>query len=295
MTRVLIVGNVTKDVYLRLDDRQNRFEVDDKEVAWLDLAFDGSSYSFRARHAVFGGAAVSLEVLSRFGLAAKVAGSKARFIDGELTGTAGEVPGAYRYILCQDDSIAYFNPSQVTVAKWAAPSPSADWIFIDCSAGVTRDLAENILEYLRAAENTKLAVFDSKQARIMSGEMHMHFLKERAELIFAEAEDDADCAAKRVWIGKDYVQHGDMRAYWSLQEKQNLMTYLTTDSIIAASVLGAAALGKTVEEGLLLATANVENANLDGALNLNRLEELVVGENYRVEKITKQEKQNGEL
>ena len=39
MDDVLIVGNVLKDVYLRLDNRKNHFETDQNKVAWLDLAF----------------------------------------------------------------------------------------------------------------------------------------------------------------------------------------------------------------------------------------------------------------
>ncbi|MCL1839973.1 hypothetical protein FWF89_03200 [Candidatus Saccharibacteria bacterium] len=292
MSEVLVVGNVTKDVYLRLDNRLNKFEVDGEGVTWLDLAFDGSSHQFYARHSVFGGAAVTLEVLSRFGITAKIAGNKMGFANGQLTEATDAIPEIYRYILSQDDNITYFGPSQQRAAKWQPPSDGIDWVFIDRSACVSRELAEEILSYLESAPNIKLAFFACKRAQMAAGEVHMCKLKERADLIFTEVKNAADCSEKCICIGRDYIQFGNERVDWSLQERQDMMTHLTTDSIIAASILGATVLGKSAGESLLLARANVENANLDGALNLNRLEEMVVGENYRVGKVEKKEEQN---
>ena len=279
------MGNVTKDVYLRLDNRRNKFEADGEGVKWMDLAFDGTSHQFYGRHAVFGGAAVSLEVLSRFGVETVIAGSKMKFADGELTGMGEDVAEIYRYILCQDDNIAYFSPSQTTVVKWQVPTEGVDWVFVDRSAGVNRELVERLCDYLDAAPNTKLAVFDSKRME----QMHMHKLKKRAYLIFTEVETDVEGECKCICIGKDYIRFGDKLVSWSLQERQDLMTHLTSHSIIAGSILGAVMLGKSAEEALLLARANVENANLDGTLNLSRLEEMVMGEDYRLEKSKKED------
>lgn len=41
MSKVLIVGNVLKDVYLNLDGRGGEFELDGAGVPWLDVAFNG--------------------------------------------------------------------------------------------------------------------------------------------------------------------------------------------------------------------------------------------------------------
>ena len=46
MQSILIVGNITKDVYLRLDNRKNHFETDQNHIKWLDLAFDGTSHRY---------------------------------------------------------------------------------------------------------------------------------------------------------------------------------------------------------------------------------------------------------
>ena len=66
MSKILIVGNVTKDVYLRLDNRQNNFETDQNDIKWLDLAFDGSTHKYYNRVSIYGGASISLEVFKRF-------------------------------------------------------------------------------------------------------------------------------------------------------------------------------------------------------------------------------------
>ena len=285
---MLIVGNVTKDVYLRLDGRRNKFEMDGDGVAWLDLAFNGASHYFYARHAVFGGAAVSLEVLSRFGLGARIAGSEMGFYDGQLADTG--VSEIYRYVLCRDDDIVYFSPSERRATKWQAPEESIDWIYVDRSVEISRELTEEILKYLDSATRVKLALFVGKR----TNKMHMHKLKERADLIFTEVEGEECVADKCICISKDVIRFGGKQIDWSLR-RQDLMTHLTTNSIIAASILGAVAKGKSVDETLLLARANVENANLDGALDLKRLEEMIVGEDYRVKNEIKKENKMTEI
>ena len=274
---MLIVGNVTKDVYLRLDERKNKFEVDGGGVAWLDLAFDGSSHNFFARHAVFGGAAISLEVLARMGVGVGLSGSEMGFADGRLT-SVGAVE-TYRYVLCRGDEIVYFSPSQRRAAQWVVPEGEVEWIYVDRSATVSPELAEGILGYLEEAESAKLAFFVGKRAN----RVHAQKLKEQADLIFAEEEDEVGGLEKCVYIGSDFVQSDEARVGWGLAGRQDMMTHLTTSSIIAASVLGAVALGKPMSEALLLARANVENANLDGTMDLKRLEEVIVGEEYRIE------------
>ena len=81
MSNILIVGNVTKDVYLRLDNRQNKFETDQNDIKWLDFAFDGSTHRYYNRVSIFGGASISLEVLTRFGLNAEIANTAATFLE----------------------------------------------------------------------------------------------------------------------------------------------------------------------------------------------------------------------
>ena len=52
MSKILIIGNVLKDVYLKLDNRQNDFEEDAQGIQWLDLAFNGAKHGFFKRTSV---------------------------------------------------------------------------------------------------------------------------------------------------------------------------------------------------------------------------------------------------
>ena len=60
MQKVAIIGNITKDIYLRLDNRVNKFEEDEHHIKWLDFAFNGSSHDYFSRVAIYGGASISL-------------------------------------------------------------------------------------------------------------------------------------------------------------------------------------------------------------------------------------------
>ena len=55
MGKILIIGNVLKDVYLRLDDRRNDFETDARGISWLELGFNGAEHTFFRRTSTFGG------------------------------------------------------------------------------------------------------------------------------------------------------------------------------------------------------------------------------------------------
>ena len=85
--RILIVGNILKDVYLSLDERQNKVETDENGTPWMDVAFNGESHPFFSRTSVFGGAAVTLEVFKKLGIEASISGTDFQF-EKEL------IPGA---------------------------------------------------------------------------------------------------------------------------------------------------------------------------------------------------------
>ena len=54
MQSVVIIGNVTKDVYLRLDNRKNNFETDQNNIKWLDIAFNDSHHNYFSRVSIYG-------------------------------------------------------------------------------------------------------------------------------------------------------------------------------------------------------------------------------------------------
>jgi fructose-bisphosphate aldolase class I len=277
MGSILILGNITKDIYLRLDGHQNNFERDENDVNWLDFAFDGSSHRFFSRVAIFGGAAVSLEVLSRFGITAEISGTPASFLAGQIV--VKYAPETYRYMLCQDDNISYLSPTLPQPTIWRAPNAVPDWIYIDRSAVITPELVEQVLTYLANFSNTRLAMFVSKRTNMAAD--FVQKLAEKVTLVFADTETEMERPTFR--ITNKYIQFNNRRVAWGLEEKHDMMTDLSVNSIIAASVLGAVMLGKSAKEALLLARANVELATLNGTANLKRLEESIVGEDYRVE------------
>lgn len=279
MGRILIVGNITKDVYLRLDDKHNNFERDQNNVSWLDFAFDGSSHRFFSRVGIFGGAAISYEVLSRFGVDAEVSDAPVSFLSGQII--VKYPPATYRYILCQDENISYLTPSSQPPSSWRAPDTPPTWIYIDRSAVMTEELSHQIMTYLDNFSSVRLAIFISKRCN-----KEMDFvdkLIKRASLVFADIKTKAD--RPTFYITGDSIEFGGRRVGWSLGEKKNLMTDLSAHSIIAATVLSSVVLGKSTKEALLLARSNVETATLNGTLNLKKLEENIIGEDYRVEQV----------
>ena len=161
MSNILIVGNILKDVYLRLDERQNTFEKDEDKTPWLDLSFDGESHPYFRRTSVYGGAAITLEVFSKFSLKASVIGSKIYFEDNEII-VPEKSSTNYRYILCHGEDISYFVPSERLRTNWEDPQEMIDWIFVDRSASLTPKLVQDIKKYLSFSKNTQLAVHIDK-------------------------------------------------------------------------------------------------------------------------------------
>ena len=119
MSKILIIGNVLKDVYLKLDGGHNAFEQDEAEINWLELGFNGESHNFTHRTSVYGGAAVSLAVLNKLGIEASILGSKAEVHDGEVS-WSGE-PADYRYIFCYKNGITYFTPHERRTTEFRIP------------------------------------------------------------------------------------------------------------------------------------------------------------------------------
>ena len=107
----MVVGNVLKDVYLNLDSRTEEFETDKNGVKWLDFGFNASEHHFFSRESSLGGAAVSLEVLSKMGLTTSVTGSKLKLEDGGLV--ADDTADTYRYIMVTDGRPSYLVPSRI--------------------------------------------------------------------------------------------------------------------------------------------------------------------------------------
>ena len=279
MSNILIVGNITKDVYLRLDNRQNKFETDQNDIKWLDFAFDGSTHKYYNRVSIFGGASISLEVLTRFGLTAEIANTSAKFLDGQFIVKDTNI--VYRYILCQDRHVSYLSPSNYKQTTWEIPKESVDWIYADRSASISPRLAEELIEYLNLNHQSKLALFVGKYSNVNAN--HMRELINRASIVITDTKLNQN-VENLVVITPHHIEYMGKRVRWQLEDRQDLMTHLSSHLTIGASVFGALVLGKDVDEALLLARANIERSILSSSSNISTLEEEISDDFYRVEK-----------
>ncbi len=287
MSKILIIGNVLKDVYLKLDERGNHFERDDKGVSWLELGFNGAAHPFYHRTSVYGGAAVSLSVLGRMGIEANILGSSVEYQNGELTGI-GE-PADYRYIFCRHKDIAYFVPSQRKATDWTMPGASQgtpEWLFVDRSTTVSPRLVDEIANFLKFAHGTKLAVHTAKKSSPAEQR-----LAEMADVLFLEEEPllrGKDEIVDKIEADKPNTQlvchltprkiyFGDAEESWSL-EHTDTMTHLTIYATMAATVLGVIAVGGTPADAILWGKLNAENASLAESLTAEKLQELATKE-----------------
>lgn len=277
MHNILIVGNITKDVYLRLDNRRNSFELDQNDVNWLDLSFDGSTHNFYSRVSIYGGASISLEVFSRFNIEANICGASASFLDGQFI--AKDADTIYRYILCKDENATYLSPSEENASHWRTPEQKPSWIFIDRSANIDARLSEQILSYLEENSDIKLAVFIASNHN--QNTKFIQDLAKRADLVFADTRINFETKSL-VSITPKNIYFDNCRIGWTLK-KRDLITHLSAHQTIAATILAAVALNRSHEDALMLARANVVSSKLGSTLNLSTLEQRILDDRYRIE------------
>ena len=288
---ILIVGNLLKDVYLNLDSRTENFEQDKRGTKWLNLAFNASEHHFFNRSPNLGGAAVSLEVLSKLGLTAIVNGSDLKFTEDGLT--SNQPAETYRYILLADDKPCYLVPTDRLATAFSVPTESYDYLYIDRSAKLSEKEARQIITYLDISPKTKLILYLSTQ-----DDPALTSLLSRADLVFAEdahinnplvselsttppSQNSTDAASPFSNLNPTKIIHlSDQRfSYQDITEpimpnRTDMLTHLSFYSIAAATILGSFILGKSVEESFRLARLNIENAKLNSTLTLSELQEL---------------------
>ena len=284
MSKILIIGNVLKDVYLKLDEQRNEFELDEKGINWLELGFNGAAHSFFHRTSVYGGAAVSLSVLNKLKIDAAILNSKTEMTAGEITWSND--PADYRYIMSFKGGVTYFVPSKRKPTDWSMPSGTPEWILVDRSTTISAKLVDEIKNFLKFSTGTKLAVHAEKHLS-PDGQR----LADMADMLFVEDEPPVHTDEKIVDTievdkpNKQLVCHisprkiylGDAEESWSLS-RTDMMTHLTVYSTIVATVLGVVIAGGTPAEALLLARINAEQATLEGSLSAERLQELAKAE-----------------
>ncbi len=265
---ILIVGNVLKDVYLNLDARTEHFEQDAGGTPWLDLSFDTSEHHYFRRTSSFGGAAVSLEVLEKLGLKASVNCSDFSFNDTDVQKSTPA--DAYRYILTTDGRVSYLTPTLFQRTNFILPEQAPDYIYIDRSANLDQPTALEIKSYLDLHPEVGLVLHLKK-----SISPSKNLLLNLANLIFSENPDIPELktidAAKVIYLSEDALTYKSITEPISV-ERIDTLTHLSVFTIAATTVLGGFLLGRTVEDSLKLARANVENAKLDTCLTLKELD-----------------------
>lgn len=280
MSKILIIGNVLKDVYIKLDDRSNDFETDANDIDWLNLSFNGAAHNFFQRTSVYGGAAVSLSVLHRLGLNAEILNSRTEFVDGEVVWH--DNPDDYRYIFCHRDEITYFTPSSRKVTDWSMPSGTPEWILVDRSTNVSNRLIDELKNFLKFSPTTKLAVHAEKHTT-PAGQKLQHM----ADLLFLEDEPPIHTGEEIVdkfevdqpnhqlicHITPRKIVFSDAEESWSL-DKTDMMTHLTVYSTIVATILGVISVGGTPSDAVLWARINAEQTTIAGSLSTKKLREL---------------------
>lgn len=276
--RILIVGNVIKDVYLGLDERKDIFELDGDGTPWMNLAFDGEDHAFFSRTSVFGGAAVTLDVLKKLGQDATIS-------DAEIE--VNKDAKVYRYIFSVGDKIAYFVPAERVKTNFVAPNEPVDWVFVDRSAEFSREMVDKIKSYI-GLTRAKLAVFAytkncfenvkidmrsrlSGKKTFCEGEKELVRL---ANVVFTDGELTEPTRGVICSISDREIRCGSIIRRYKVS-RNDLMTHLTSYSIIAATIFGAMLNKANTREALEMAAINVENATLTDSLSLNKLTQLV--------------------
>lgn len=257
MSKILVIGNILKDVYVRLDSRKEKFETDENGTKWLNLSFDGSSHKFFDQVSVFGGATTTLEVLNNFGVEAEIASNTKKVADN------------YRYILCTDDEITYFVPSERKTINFIEPEKEVDWVFVDRSATVNEELAKQIVDFIKNKE-VKLALHAHKDLSHAD-----RILAEVANFLFIESDLQGFLPRGKIcMISKNEISLDGEKVFFNVS-RADLMTHLTINSIIAASIFGASLRNEPVHDSLLFAKENIENASLTGTMSFEKLKDLV--------------------
>lgn len=263
---ILVVGNVIKDIYLNLDSRTENFETDKNHIKWLNLAFNAEEHFFFNRNSNFGGAAVTLEVLSRMNLSTTITGSDLKMTDdGFITNQSAKT---YRYILVADGNPCYITPTNHEITNFATPDTFYDYIYIDRSALLSPTAVTKISSYLDLSKNTKLITYLKNQ-----NDTNLNQLVPQSDLVFYETKKPDIPPEKLIHISETNLSYQNIHEVISV-ERIDMMTHLSAYSIAAATILGSFIIGKSVEESLRLARINVENSTLNSTLNLAELQEI---------------------
>ena len=267
---IVVVGNVLKDIYLNLDTRTEHLERDKHNTWWLDISFNASEHRFFNRNSSLGGAAISLEVLSKMGIPATISGSHLH-LSKEGLSQEPFPDAAHRYILIVDEHPSYFVPSKYKTTDFSPPSEPVDYVLVDRSAELTADASAKINAYLDISQNTKLILYVRNFEN-----PNLNNLIPRATLVFSENTSKSPIkidANKLISITNTTLSYKNYSENITVN-KVDVFTHLSIYSIATATVLGSFILGNSIKDSLKLARINIENSRLDSVLSLAEIQEI---------------------
>jgi hypothetical protein len=299
---IYIVGNITKDVYLRLDEREQKTYADENGVSWLSVPFDARPISYRGRKSVLGGTAVSADVFKRFKLVPLVAGAELKFKNEYDLSAESKLGAVYRYILASGEQPAIFAPSDSDLTVWERPVGQPNVIYLDRACKLNLRQRDDIIKYLKENQRVALALWAN------SGTLKLPDYTSSlggVELVFVDTKDlglrateesavktidrfhELGAATVVVIAGSDIYASNKkqlLKASWALGslEQRNLFTNLTTDTLLSSNFLGGYALDRPLHECLLLAKYGVQNADLEAARTIGWLDERIAGKTHEV-------------
>lgn len=275
---ILVVGNVLKDVYLNFSPHTEHMETDKNGTPWLDVGFDTSEHHFFSRNSSLGGAAISLEVLTKMGVECSIVGSDMKLGADGLESSL--LPETYRYILIADGKISYLVPSKYRHTRFVRPDEKVDYVYVDRSAELDGKAVTEIKKYL---DDTGAGLI--LYIRTLDGS-HLDKLLPYASLVFLEnnrgGSEQTHALASAGITESKIVRLSDTELSCQgftekiFLQRVDMATHLSTYSVAAATIIGGFALGRTVAETLALARANVEHARLNTSLGLSSMQEVAL-------------------
>jgi hypothetical protein len=267
MNKIMIVGNVLKDVYLNLDGRSEKYVTDEDGVRQLQIGFNASQHHFFRRNSSLGGAAVSLEVLTKLGVSAWISGSSLEFSGDGVN--FSEAPGAYRYILVSDEEAAYLTPSSTRISDFIEPEKPVDYIYIDRSVELNDSVTRRIEKYLDGHPKVKLAIFPKASEEIFERKLIM-----RADLVMCDRRIVDVPEERFILVTENKLSYLNTSEPVNIK-RADLSTHLSLYSVGAATILAGFVMGRQPAQCLKLARANMENSKIDMALSLKSLTEII--------------------
>lgn len=299
---IYVVGNITKDVYLKLDADRHKTYADENGVDWLSIPFNRDILRYTKRKSVFGGSAVSVDVFRRFGLTPLVAGAQLKFKNEYDLSAESKLGALYRYILVSGDKPAIFAPSGADLTVWERPAKVPNVVYLDRFCTLNLRQRDEIIRYLKENQRVALALWANSGTLKLPdytdglGGVEV-VIVDIADLGLPSTEESAIKtidkfhnlgAATVVVVDGGSIYASDkkqlLKVAWALDEheQRNLFTDLTEDSLIGANFLGGYVLGRPLHECLLLAKYGVENADLEAARTVGWLDGRIVDKTHEV-------------